>query len=96
MAGTRAVRTLDEIMSPGKSRVRARINPVKPAIGRYVNRQLDGLTTGNWTQAMFRRRAAAYRQMGYRFEIDEALGRASLRRQLGLFDEAGTADRSGA
>lgn len=41
------------------------------------------------TQAMFRRRAAAYRQMGYRFEIDESLGRASLRQQLGLFDQSG-------
>ena len=41
------------------------------------------------TQAMFRRRATAYRQMGYRFEIDESLGRESLRRQLGLFDRSG-------
>jgi superfamily II DNA or RNA helicase len=41
------------------------------------------------TQAMFRRRAAAYRQMGYTFEVDESLGRASLLRQLGLFDRAG-------
>lgn len=41
------------------------------------------------TQAMFRRRATAYRQMGYRFEIDESLGRASLWWQLGLFDGAG-------
>jgi hypothetical protein len=39
-------------------------------------------------KVMFRRRAAAYRQMGYRFEIDESLGRASLWRQLGLFDGA--------
>ena len=46
------------------------------------------------TQAMFRRRATAYRQMGYRFEIDESLGRASLRRQLGLFDGAGSNDNS--
>lgn len=42
------------------------------------------------TQAMFRRRAAAYRQMGYRFEIDESLGRESLFRQLGLFDLSDT------
>jgi superfamily II DNA or RNA helicase len=43
------------------------------------------------TQAMFRRRATAYRQMGYRFEVDESLGRASLLRQLGLFDPPGNA-----
>lgn len=43
------------------------------------------------TQAMFRRRATAYRQMGYRFEVDESLGRASLLRQLGLFDQSSTA-----
>jgi len=43
------------------------------------------------TQAMFRRRATAYRQMGYRFEIDESLGRASLRQQLGLFDQSAAA-----
>lgn len=36
------------------------------------------------TQAMFRRRAAAYRQMGYRFEVDESLGRTSLLQQLRL------------
>jgi superfamily II DNA or RNA helicase len=41
------------------------------------------------TKAMFRRRATAYRQMGYRFEIDESLGRESLWRQLGLFDRSG-------
>jgi len=41
------------------------------------------------TQAMFRRRATAYRQMGYRFEVDESLGRTSLLRQLRLFDRAG-------
>lgn len=40
------------------------------------------------TQTMFRRRATAYRQMGYRFEIDESLGRTSLWRQPGLFDVA--------
>jgi superfamily II DNA or RNA helicase len=42
------------------------------------------------TQAMFRRRATAYRQMGYRFEIDESLGSDSLRRQLGLFNRPDT------
>lgn len=46
------------------------------------------------TQAMFRRRAVAYRQMGYRFEIDKSLGRASLRQQLGLFDQPDNSDTS--
>jgi superfamily II DNA or RNA helicase len=40
------------------------------------------------TQATFRRQATAYRQMGYRFEIDEPLGGESLRRQRGLFDRS--------
>jgi superfamily II DNA or RNA helicase len=43
------------------------------------------------TQAMFRRRATAYHQMCYRFEVDESLGRASLLRQLGLFEQTSTA-----
>jgi hypothetical protein len=46
------------------------------------------------TKAMFRRRATAYRQMGYRFEIDESLGRESLRHQLGLFDRSGDSGAS--
>jgi superfamily II DNA or RNA helicase len=46
------------------------------------------------TKAMFRRRATAYRQMGYRFEIDESLGRESLRHQLGLFDRSGESGAS--
>ena len=41
------------------------------------------------THAMFRRRATAYRQMGYRFEIDEFLRGESICRQLGLFDRSG-------
>ena len=35
--------------------------------------------------AMFRRRASAYRQMGYRFAIDDAISSAAVRGQLGLF-----------
>lgn len=41
------------------------------------------------THAMFRRRATAYRTMGYRFQIDESLGRSSLWQQLGLFNRSG-------
>jgi superfamily II DNA or RNA helicase len=40
------------------------------------------------TLAMFRRRAAAYRQMGYRFAIDESIGGAALRGQQGLFEDS--------
>lgn len=39
------------------------------------------------TLAMFRRRAAAYRQMGYRFAIDESIGTTALYDQLGLFED---------
>jgi superfamily II DNA or RNA helicase len=46
------------------------------------------------THAMFRRRVAAYREMGYRFEVDESLGRTSLWRQLALFDRSDSADGS--
>ncbi|MGH7959461.1 MAG: TOTE conflict system archaeo-eukaryotic primase domain-containing protein [Opitutaceae bacterium] len=47
------------------------------------------------THAMFRRRATAYRQMGYRFELDESLGRESVWRQLGLFAPSGGANSRG-
>lgn len=40
------------------------------------------------TAAMFRRRASAYRQMGYRFVLDDAIGGAAARGQLGLFPGA--------
>ncbi len=39
------------------------------------------------TLAMFRRRAMAYRQMGYRFALDESIGNAALRDQLSLFKD---------
>lgn len=42
------------------------------------------------TQAMFRRRVAAYREMGYRIAIDENLSRASAIGQLGLFSASDT------
>lgn len=38
------------------------------------------------TLAMFRRRAVAYRQMGYRFEFDESLAGSSLHGQFALFE----------
>ena len=43
------------------------------------------------TLAMFRRRAAAYRQMGYRFAVDENIASAALRGQPDLFEQSATA-----
>jgi superfamily II DNA or RNA helicase len=40
------------------------------------------------TLAMFRRRAVAYRQMGYRFEFDESPASSSLRGQYALFADS--------
>ncbi len=42
------------------------------------------------TLAMFRRRAVAYRQLGYRFVFDESLSGSSLRSQAPLFDSPNT------
>lgn len=39
------------------------------------------------TRSMFRRRATAYREMGYRFSMDENLGSNSVADQLGLFEK---------
>ena len=44
------------------------------------------------TLAMFRRRAVAYRHMGYRFEFDESLAGSSLHGQFALFEESKRSD----